>query len=169
MEAAFLVGVIFFGVVTWALMLWAGIALVDRRNPRNEFTTAIAWSLVQLMFVLPMIAAGAGPHIIALTYSVPLLVVLCAWCTSLLLVLFRWYRLDLLPAIAVVAAVVFGPFSLVSLFERLGAIAGDDPLVGLAILYGAPSLVLLGWRANRRRHAPPDPTVVLPHARIVRR
>jgi hypothetical protein len=168
MEAAFLVGVIFFGVVMWALMLWTGIALVDRRNPRNEFMTAIAWSLVQLMFVLPMLAASTGPRVVALGYSPALLIVLACWCTSLLLVLVAWYRIGILSAIAVVAAVVFGPFSLVSLLERLAVIAGDDHTVGLAILYGVPACVLLAWRANRRRGAQADPAPSLPAARVIR-
>src|SRR5438067_2424734 len=134
MEVAIFLGLICFGVVVWALVLWAGIALVDRHNRRNDFACALGWSLVHLMFMLPLLAARPGPHPIELAYS-PLAVVLGAWSVSLLLVLVRWYRLSLVPAIAIVTTVVFGPFSLVSMFGHVTARGGVEQLV---ILYGVP-------------------------------
>lgn len=126
-------GGVLFVTSLWALVLWGSIKLLQRDNPKNTLGTALAMGLL-----------------FTLTHQFPLpgFLYLAAWLLLMGRFVMWHYHMNLLGALVVTAATVFGPWFIA---EQLIKIIGDRLWLDSLIFYGLPLVTIGGWFYARKR------------------
>lgn len=120
-------GGVLFVTSLWALVLWGSIKLLQRDNPKNTLGTALGMGLL-----------------FTLTHQFPLpgYLYLIAWLLLMGRFVMWHYEMNILGALLVTAATVFGPWFIA---EQLVKVIGDREWLDALIFYGLPIATIGGW------------------------
>jgi hypothetical protein len=127
---------VFVCVVRGAL-LWASVAIVARRQPRNRFASMLLWSAV-------IVAVQQLGYFVFGTSAI----VAILWCSALLAILVAYYRLGPLRALAALVLVVASWFG--SMFV-LAELLGRNHTAEYAVVTTVPLAILAVWIIAARR------------------
>jgi hypothetical protein len=150
-----LASILYFGVVTWAGMLWLSIFLLERDNPYNKFHHALIYSAIRI---------GIDIAVSIISFGYLGLGLLGAYLVLGVKLLTYHYELALWKAIAVIGLMVAMPYLLMG---EIADFVGDSWFRLGLVFYGLPTAILAAWLVGRWRGRYARKPSTLPEARIL--